>query len=152
MAEQTTNTFREDLPKLYGDWGVDSEIGKLRSVLMRRPGKEIENITREDSERLAFVMTDGDDYDPELVRKQHDEVARIYRENGVQVNYVEEMDESCPNAMSVSYTHLQGHHEAFQKRISELYKGSSDDFSRSVCFPGFQDDGGKYHFRGHGYP
>ncbi len=99
MAEQTTNTFREDLPKLYGDWGVDSEIGKLRSVLMRRPGKEIENITREDSERLAFVMTDGDDYDPELVRKQHDEVARIYRENGVQVNYVEEMDESCPNAM-----------------------------------------------------
>lgn len=36
-------TFEEDLPKLWGDWGVCSEVDKLRAVLMRRPGKEIEN-------------------------------------------------------------------------------------------------------------
>ena len=27
-----------------GDWGCDSEVGTLRAVLLRRPGKEIENI------------------------------------------------------------------------------------------------------------
>ena len=37
--------FKTMMPKLYGDWGVDSEVGKLRAVLMRRPGKEIEGIT-----------------------------------------------------------------------------------------------------------
>ncbi len=99
MAGQTITTFAQDLASLYGDWGVDSEIGKLRSVLMHRPGGEIEGITREDSERLAFVMTDGEDYDPELVRRQHDAVAQIYKENGVQVHYVEETDPKCPNAM-----------------------------------------------------
>lgn len=99
MAEQTVTTFAQDLTDIYGDWGVDSEIGRLRSVLMHRPGPEIEGITREDSERLAFVMTDGDDYDPELVRRQHDAVAQIYRENGVQVHYVEETAKECPNAM-----------------------------------------------------
>ena len=27
----------------WGDWGVSSEVDTLRAVLMRRPGKEIEN-------------------------------------------------------------------------------------------------------------
>lgn len=93
MSEMTTNTFKEDLKSLYGDWGVDSEIGKLRAVLMRRPGREIDGI--EDPAAVSMVKS----FDPDLVRKQHDCVADIYRQNGVKVYYVEEMDEGCPNAM-----------------------------------------------------
>ena len=37
--------FHSMMKQLYGDFGVDSEVGRLRSVLMRRPGKEIEGIT-----------------------------------------------------------------------------------------------------------
>jgi len=93
MSNETIRTFKEDLKDLYGDWGVCSEIGKLRAVLMRRPGKEIENI----KDPVSVSMSEK--FDPELVRKQHDNVADIYRQNGVQVYYVEDMDENCPNAM-----------------------------------------------------
>ena len=29
----------EDMPSLWGDWGVASEVDDLKAVLMRRPGK-----------------------------------------------------------------------------------------------------------------
>ena len=39
------NTFYEDMPAVWGDnFSVTSEIGTLRTVLVHRPGKEIENI------------------------------------------------------------------------------------------------------------
>lgn len=93
MSMMTTKTFKEDLLELWGDWGVCSEIGKLRAVLMRRPGKEIENI--EDPAKVSMY----EKLDPELTRKQHDDVANIYRQNGIKVYYVDEMNENCPNAM-----------------------------------------------------
>lgn len=93
MGKATTSLFRDDIPAHYGDWGVDSEIGKLRAVLMHRPGKEIDNIT--DPAAASMVCT----FDPDLVRKQHDALAQIYRDNGVEVYYVEDMDLGCPNAM-----------------------------------------------------
>jgi N-dimethylarginine dimethylaminohydrolase len=93
MPKETIKTFKEDLKNLYGDWGVCSEIGKLRAVLMRRPGKEIDNI----KDPISVSMAEK--FDPDLVRKQHDNIADIYRQNGVQVYYVEDMDENCPNAM-----------------------------------------------------
>ncbi len=34
--------FSEDMKDLWGNWYCDSEVGKLKAVLMRRPGKEIE--------------------------------------------------------------------------------------------------------------
>ena len=33
----------DDMKNLWGDWGVCSEVDTLRDVIMRRPGKEIEN-------------------------------------------------------------------------------------------------------------
>jgi len=81
------------LNKNWGDWGVSSEIGKLRAVLMRRPGKEIDNIL--DPKSVSMI----EKLDPELVRKQHDEVVKIYKNHGVKVYYIDDMDESCPNAL-----------------------------------------------------
>ncbi len=93
MTNKTNKSFKDDLKELYGDWGVCSEIGKLKAVLMRRPGREIDNIKDPASVSMA------EKFDPDLVRKQHDNVADIYRQNGVQVYYVEDMNENCPNAM-----------------------------------------------------
>lgn len=37
---RVTHSFKEDMEAHWGfNWSVDSEIGKLRAVLMRRPGK-----------------------------------------------------------------------------------------------------------------
>ena len=41
FAKETT--IVEDMQEYWGDWGVCSEVDTLRSVIMRRPGKEIEN-------------------------------------------------------------------------------------------------------------
>ncbi len=66
---------------------VNSEIGKLKKVLLHRPGKEIENLTPDLLERLLF---DDIPY-LRVARKEHDEFARILREEGVEVVYVEDL-------------------------------------------------------------
>ncbi|MBR6529531.1 MAG: arginine deiminase [Firmicutes bacterium] len=63
-----------------------SEIGKLNKVLLHRPGREIEALTPATMERLLF-----DDV-PFLkaAQEEHDEFAKILRDNGVEVIYYEE--------------------------------------------------------------
>lgn len=57
-------SFQQDMPDFWGDWGVSSECGGLRAVLLRRPGPEIEGITNADSVQWLELC------DPELVRQQ----------------------------------------------------------------------------------
>lgn len=85
--------FEEDLPLYWGDWGVSSEVADLKAVLLRRPGKEVEEF---DPEKVRFT---SEPLDVELMRRQHDRLAQIYRENGVQVHYVENQREDRPNAV-----------------------------------------------------
>ncbi len=86
--------FTHEISKHWGDWGVNSECGELGAVLLRRPGTEIEGIEDPDKWRWAEVM------DPELARRQHDNMAQIYREvAGADVYYVEDMREDRPNAL-----------------------------------------------------
>ena len=74
------------------DWGVCSEVDTLRDVIMRRPGKEIDNF---DWQAARFKSA----IDPEKFRAQHDNLAQIYREHGVRVHYVEEQRVDKPNAL-----------------------------------------------------
>lgn len=66
---------------------VNSEIGKLKTVLLKRPGKEVENLTPEIMERLLF-----DDI-PHLsvIQKEHDAFAKALQDNGVEVLYLEKL-------------------------------------------------------------
>ncbi len=66
---------------------VFSEIGKLKTVLLHRPGKELENLTPDLLERLLF---DDIPY-LKVAQEEHDEFARILRENGVKVLYIKDM-------------------------------------------------------------
>lgn len=86
-------TFENDLPEYWGDWGVSSEVEKLKAVLLRRPGKEVEHF---DAAEYRFSE---EPIDVELMRRQHDTVADIYRKHGVSVYYVEEQREDRPNAI-----------------------------------------------------
>lgn len=66
---------------------VMSEIGKLKTVLLKRPGKEVENLTPEIMERLLF-----DDI-PHLpvIQKEHDAFAQVLIDHGVEVLYLEKL-------------------------------------------------------------
>ena len=66
---------------------VKSEIGKLKKVMLHRPGQELEHLVPEDLERLLF-----DDI-PYLktAKIEHDMFAAIMRGQGVEVVYLEDM-------------------------------------------------------------
>lgn len=66
---------------------VTSEIGKLRTVLLHRPGEEVENLTPEFLERLLF---DDIPY-LKVAREEHDIFADVLRNNGVEVLYLEKL-------------------------------------------------------------
>jgi arginine deiminase len=67
--------------------GVDSEVGRLRTVLVHRPGLELRRITPRSAGRLLF------DALPWVGRAQqeHDSLARVLRDHGVEVLYVTEL-------------------------------------------------------------
>ena len=60
-----------------------SELGKLNKVLPHRPGKELEALTPATLERLLF---DDVPY-LKIAQEEHDNFARVLRENGVEVVY-----------------------------------------------------------------
>ena len=66
---------------------VYSEIGKLKTVLLHRPGKELENLMPDYLERLLF-----DDI-PYLVeaQKEHDAFAALLESKGIEVLYLEKL-------------------------------------------------------------
>lgn len=66
---------------------VYSEIGNLKTVLLHRPGEEIENLTPEYLERLLF-----DDIPfLKVARKEHDNFAKVLKDSGVNVIYLENL-------------------------------------------------------------
>ena len=107
---------------------VYSEIGKLKKVLLHRPGKEIENLTPNLMDRLLF---DDIPY-LEVARQEHDYFANIFRRNGVEVVYLEELaTDSLTNSdiknefidEFISETHIES------QRIRELVKEYLLNFS-----------------------
>jgi arginine deiminase len=66
---------------------VYSEIGKLKTVLLHRPGKELENLTPSSLEDLLF---DDIPYLP-VAQSEHDVMASVLKSKEVQVLYVEDL-------------------------------------------------------------
>lgn len=66
---------------------VTSEIGKLKKVLLHRPGNELLNLTPDTLSRLLF---DDIPYLPDA-QKEHDEFAKALKDNGVEVVYLEDL-------------------------------------------------------------
>ncbi len=86
------SNFEEDMPLYWGNWGVASEVDDLKAVLMRKPGEEIENF---DSDEVRY----RENVNVNLFRKQHDDLAQLYIDYGVDVYYVEEQRIDRPNAV-----------------------------------------------------
>jgi len=74
---------------------VKSEIGKLKKVMLHRPGEELESLIPGELERLLF-----DDI-PYLkaARQEHDTFAHMLRNHGVEVVYLEDLMAETLNAV-----------------------------------------------------
>lgn len=66
---------------------VTSEIKPLKKVLLHRPGNELLNLT---PDTLGDLLFDDIPYLP-VAQKEHDEFARVLKENGVEVVYLEKL-------------------------------------------------------------
>ncbi|WHY36240.1 arginine deiminase [Cytobacillus firmus] len=66
---------------------VTSEIGELKTVLLHRPGKEIENLTPQYLKRLLF---DDIPFLP-AIQKEHDYFANILSNRGIEVLYLDKL-------------------------------------------------------------
>lgn len=91
-----TTALRQEIGRIWGACGVETEWSPLKTVLLHRPGPEIERIT--DPNAVLMLAT------PEatLARKQHDSMVAAYRDAGVTVIYVDPSDMPPPNQMFVA--------------------------------------------------
>ena len=66
---------------------ITSEIGRLRTVLLHRPGEELENLTPETLHDLLF----DDIPHLKVAQEEHDRFANVLRERGIEVLYLDEL-------------------------------------------------------------
>jgi arginine deiminase len=66
---------------------VESEVGRLRDVILHRPGPEVERLTPGNHADLLFDDVPA----PERMRHEHDAFADRLREHGVRVHYFGEL-------------------------------------------------------------
>ena len=66
---------------------VTSEIKPLKKVLLHRPGNELLNLT---PNTLGDLLFDDIPYLP-VAQREHDEFARVLKENGIEVVYLEKL-------------------------------------------------------------
>lgn len=83
-----TIDFRDELELAWGkNWGAQSQIGKLRAALVSRPTQnELCEEAKEDP--VHFLLPAGLP-DLELMKKQHDAMVKVLKDDGVEVHYLE---------------------------------------------------------------
>ncbi|GAA0368302.1 arginine deiminase [Alkalibacterium iburiense] len=89
-------------------FNVTSEITPLKSVLLRRPGKEVENLIPDTMEELLF---DDIPYLP-IIQEEHDAFAEALRSNGSEVVYLEQL-------VAEAVKHPEGKKQLIEKMIKE---------------------------------
>lgn len=77
--------YQEDhMSRLFN---INSEIDPLKTVLLKRPGREVENLIPDTMESLLF---DDIPYLP-IIQEEHDAFAEALESNGTEVLYLEEL-------------------------------------------------------------
>ena len=111
---------------MSGFINVKSEIGKLRRVMLHRPGVELSNLMPDYLERMLAEDT------PDVKRagEEHDVFANILRSNGVEVVYIEDMftdvvkDEAVKNAFIDDFVELGVHGLSLSEAVREYLRAT----------------------------
>ncbi|MCE5833224.1 arginine deiminase [Staphylococcus pseudintermedius] len=108
---------------------VNSEIGTLKTVLLKRPGKELENLV---PDYLSGLLFDDIPY-LKVAQEEHDKFAQVLRDEGVEVVYLEQLaaeaiadkavrEQFIDDILAESQKTVLGH----EKEIKALFKNLSD--------------------------
>ncbi len=89
-------SLEKELGTVWGSCGSRSEYGRLKSVLLHRPGSELGASVDPEAAQMLDVL------DIERAQKQHDGIAQAYRDAGVAVHYVNPSTQPAPNQMFVA--------------------------------------------------
>jgi len=114
---------------------VYSEIGKLKKVLLHRPGRELENLMPEYLERLLF---DDIPY-LKIAQEEHDAFADIFRDKGIEVVYLEDLaaeslyNDEIKNQFINEYIEEAGIREDRESEILRNYFLSFTNNREMVC-------------------
>jgi len=91
-----TAALRQEIGRIWGPCGLDSEWARLRAVLLHRPGRELGQADDPDGLQLLAPVDAG------RAQAQHAAIAAAYRQAGVQVHYVDAEDPHPPNLIFVA--------------------------------------------------
>ncbi|HEC2146605.1 TPA: arginine deiminase [Staphylococcus delphini] len=108
---------------------VNSEIGPLKTVLLKRPGKELENLV---PDHLSGLLFDDIPY-LKVAQEEHDKFAQVLRDEGVEVVYLEQLaaeaiadkairEQFIDDILAESQKTVLGH----EKEIKALFENLSD--------------------------
>lgn len=99
----------EELERVWGArWGANSEVGRLRAVLLRRPGEELERIRADGWNPAMQALVDPEEGwyweseqppDLPLVRRQYDGLVGALENEGVEVHFAEPISTHFSKAM-----------------------------------------------------
>ena len=87
-------THGQELGDLWTDCGIDSEWGTLKTVLVHRPGQEMD-IPPDKTNDFQFAET----IDLGRARAEHDYMVEVYQENNVAVHLLEPNPGMTPNQL-----------------------------------------------------
>jgi N-dimethylarginine dimethylaminohydrolase len=97
----------EDPSRLQKDWGqawgVDNDVGRIRSILVHRPGPELDMV--DPAKRIEEIGSYGDlekgwywqsDTVPDMdkLRAQHDSMIEVLRREGIEVHYLDDQGQT----------------------------------------------------------
>jgi N-dimethylarginine dimethylaminohydrolase len=99
----------EELVRVWGErWGANSEVGRLRAVLMRRPGAELERIRADGWDASVGALVDADEGwyweseappDLDLVAEQYEGLIAVLEGEDVAVHFADAADPRLSKAM-----------------------------------------------------
>lgn len=122
---------------------VYSEIGALKTVLLHRPGEEVENIVPDYLRRLLF----DEIVFLEQARKEHDQFAELLRREGVEVVYLEDImaDILMDATIRAEFLHefmIEGKAttKGLQEALMELFDGLSAKEMILKCIAGVRTE------------
>ena len=112
-----TASLREEIGSVWGPCGVSTEWSRLKSVLLHRPGPELNVSADPNSVQMLEPLN------LERAQGQHDAIRRAYEDSGVTVHYVEPREKPTPNQMFVAdlmFMTPEGATHCPQPRVSPL--------------------------------
>jgi len=89
-------SLRDEIGRLWGACGIETEWEPLKAVLLHRPGPELEAVTDPNAASMFELL----DFDRALA--QHNALAHAYSDAGITVHYVEPPETPPPNSMFVA--------------------------------------------------